>query len=797
MRQEGEEILHDAPQDFIVLRPYTYAVIADPVILKDGQPLKDKHGSVRVRNGEQEIRTDKEYSEPFPLYPGEVLKKVDNLTVVPRDYALKVKANRAFIDLEGKKREAGDEWMIKGPTIYVPRIEEDKVQLIQPLIIVKNTAIKLRAKLDCLDYYGAKRAAGEEWLVRDQGNYLLGINEVMVEVVAGIVLTETKALQMMATKTFKDIYGKERKAGEEWLVTNKYASVHICDVNEKTMQQIDITVLQNNEYCYLLNPLENGLNQMGKKILVKGPIAFFLNPGEALDGGIKKNYILSDDEGLLMKAVEKYTDPELGEKRPGDWWMVHGPRNYVPAVEVAVVELRKAIPLDTIEGVYIRDYNTGVVRAVSGQTYMLKAEEELAKKDVPDVVSELLRTQGHVKDRKPYSVVTFKVPYNNVVQIYDYKQKKSRVVFGPDLVMLNPDEQFTVNYLSGGTPKVPGRIKALSIALGPTFSTDKIEQVETSDHARLELKLSYNWYFRVQEKEADGPKIFNVRDFIGDMCSSMASRIRASVATLPFDHFHKSSARTIRKAIFGVDPTTNKIIDDLFVESNNLVIFNVDIQSAEPMDKKTKESLQKTVTQAIEITTKMQEQEARRQAGKIEQEEKGKLDCLILENRAMVEEAKRALLGLKAESDGVKSKGQAIAEARAKAQADEIAAKADVVFADHQAQAKKVREMAEIEHMKELNRIELEHQKQMSLLKILKTEELAKVESGKFKSVMDSIGQQTLVDIARAGPETQSNMLSSLGLQGYMLMDSKNPINLFTAANGMVSGAGASKDIDE
>ena len=220
---------------------------------------------------------------------------------------------------------------------------------------------------------------------------------------------------------------------------------------------------------------------------------------------------------------------------------------------------------------------------------------------------------------------------------------------------------------------------------------------------------------------------------------------------------------------------------------NNLVIFNVDIQSSEPMDKRTKESLQKTVTQAIEITTKIQEQEARRQADKIEQEEKGKLDCLILENEARVEEAKKDLLRLKAESDSIKSKGQAIAEAKAKAQAAEISAAADVTFADLQAQAKKVKELAEIEHGKLMNVIELEHKKQVNELTIKKAKELAEIESGKFKTIMGAIGQDTLVNIAKAGPETQSQMLSSLGLQGYMLMDSKNPINLFTAANGMIS----------
>ena len=53
----------------------------------------------------------------------------------------------------------------------------------------------------------------------------------------------------------------------------------------------------------------------------------------------------------------------------------------------------------------------------------------------------------------------------------------------PDLVMLSPDEQFTVLSLSGDKPKQPGMIKSLQLMLGPDFMTDIIV-VETSDHAR-------------------------------------------------------------------------------------------------------------------------------------------------------------------------------------------------------------------------------------------------------------------------------------------------------------------------
>jgi major vault protein len=57
------------------------------------------------------------------------------------------------------------------------------------------------------------------------------------------------------------------------------------------------------------------------------------------------------------------------------------------------------------------------------------------------------------------------------------------------MVSLAPDEEFTVLSLSGGKPKVEHAIKTLSLVLGPDFMTD-ILIVETSDHARLKLKLS-------------------------------------------------------------------------------------------------------------------------------------------------------------------------------------------------------------------------------------------------------------------------------------------------------------------
>jgi hypothetical protein len=48
-------------------------------------------------------------------------------------------------------------------------------------------------------------------------------------------------------------------------------------------------------------------------------------------------------------------------RQPGDRWMIRGPVEYVPPVEVEVLMKRQAIPLDENEGIYVRDIKTGKV----------------------------------------------------------------------------------------------------------------------------------------------------------------------------------------------------------------------------------------------------------------------------------------------------------------------------------------------------------------------------------------------------------------------------------------------------
>ena len=250
---------------------------------------------------------------------------------------------RDFKDENANLRKAGDEWLFRGPNTYVPRIDVQIVEVIKAVVLKPNQSLKLRARRDTKDYEGRQRKTGEEWLVRDVGAYLVDVDEEVVTTVNAVVLTEKKALHLRASRTFTDIFGKKRRAGEEWLITFKDSEAYIPDVDEVVVGEVPLTSLNNRQYCVVNDPHgKDGKPQLGKKELRIGEVTFFLQPGESLEGGIQNVYILGEDEALLLKARENFVEQIAKDKKQnrkaGDLWMVHGPLDFFPSVEVEVVE---------------------------------------------------------------------------------------------------------------------------------------------------------------------------------------------------------------------------------------------------------------------------------------------------------------------------------------------------------------------------------------------------------------------------------------------------------------------------
>ena len=61
--------------------------------------------------------------------------------------------------------------------------------------------------------------------------------------------------------------------------------------------------------------------------------------------------------------------------------------------------------------------------------------------------------------------------------------------------------------------------------------------------------------------------VYDVNSFI---CTSIASKVRGKVASIPFEQFHKHSAEIITAAVFGKSPD-GKVNSEVVFSANNLV----------------------------------------------------------------------------------------------------------------------------------------------------------------------------------------------------------------------------------
>lgn len=809
------------PLPMIVIPPGFYCTVNNPV--SNYVPGK----ACEVRHGERAVHFHK---EPFPLYPGESLegcpdflngpysdafkKAIKRLPVVLVNSCIKLKALLDCQD-EAGKHLAGEEWQLTGPRTYIPRPEVEIQGMKESLVIKQGQALRLRAKQGFIDRTGRERVTNEEWIIGEPGAYLPDVYEEVVEVLEKITLTPDRALHLQATMTIKDRYGITRLAGDEWLLTGEKTDEYYPEIGVEIKANLRKTVLTRGQYCVIENPVgKSGKPQYGKLELRKGCSSFFLHPGEELQGGnVKSSFILSDQQAVVLQAVNEFSDEMFkGKKRlPGDRWMIRGPIDYIPPVEVQVVKERNQIPLSKNEGIYVQDKQSGKVRAVLGpRSYMLSANEELWEKKLDENVETLLRQGGGdgsgdirkiayfeqsidpqmLKGRDKTRLVTYRCPGNTAVQVYNYLEKTARVVFGPDLVILGPHENFNVLSLSAGKPKKSNALRSLCLMLGPDFITDIIE-VETSDHARLRLQLAFNNHFVYEKGNVESEaKIFSVPDFIGFACRQIGGRIRAQVAQVPFDEFHKHSAQIIQMAVFGVDKDGNLAIPLQF-SANNLVISSVDIQSIEPVDAKMRDSLSKSVQLAIEISTKSIEASAAHEAMRNEQIAKGQLERQKLLNEMGAEKEKTKLLELQAITAAVESTGQAKAEAQAQAERMLIECESEIESAKLKAEAEEIEHLTKLETQAMIREQELSYQKQMNEMELNLEKGRADIEVDKFQSMVNTLGRKTIEAMAIAGPQAQTNLLKGLGLQSMMITDGNTPINLFDTAYGLI---GAKKE---
>ena len=142
---KSNEVLVKDITPHIQLGKSQYIVIVNPVVRTETGVARETFGQVKLRWGEEEIRIDQDYKDPFPLYPGEEIKgKISDFVIVQANEELKLMAVRPFYDnFKKKQRKPGDQWMLRGPINYIPRVEVQSLKKIQALPSKNNLYIMI------------------------------------------------------------------------------------------------------------------------------------------------------------------------------------------------------------------------------------------------------------------------------------------------------------------------------------------------------------------------------------------------------------------------------------------------------------------------------------------------------------------------------------------------------------------------------------------------------------------------------------------------------------------------------
>ncbi|KAH8607014.1 hypothetical protein ERJ75_001450200 [Trypanosoma vivax] len=95
---------------------------------------------------------------------------------------------------------------------------------------------------------------------------------------------------------------------------------------------------------------------------------------------------------------------------------------------------------------------------------------------------------------------------------------------------------------------------------------------------------------------------------------------------------------------------------------------------------------------------------------------------------------------------------------------------------------------SDLKRQKQRQELELEYTKSQNLLEIARASEIAEAEIEKVRRTVEAIGRETLITIARSGPEMQAKLLEGLGLHGYLTTDGKTPVNVLGAVQSLLGG---------
>lgn len=169
-----------------------------------------------------------------------------------------------------------------------------------------------------------------------------------------------------------------------------------------------------------------------------------------------------------------------------------------------------------------------------------------------------------------------------------------------------------------------------------------------------------------------------------------------------------------------------------------------------------------------------------------EESSKGELKVKTLRDETAAEEKKVKYNEELVKSEVIKLSGIELAKANATAKGDKIKAVSEKDQNVANAKSMGIQTGSLINSMTLQNKkIESQTSEQDEMM-LNKLRKMSQIEYTKFNKYVASLGRDTIIAMAKSGPENKAKLLKSMGLEGYLVTDGKTPINLFNAAEGLI-----------
>jgi len=232
-----------------------------------------------------------------------------------------------------------------------------------------------------------------------------------------------------------------------------------------------------------------------------------------------------------------------------------------------------------------------------------------------------------------------------------------RVVQGPQTVLLDYDETPEILELSTGKPKTTDNMLRTAYLRTTANKIGDIIEVDTADHCKFQVKLSYRMDFT-----GDDPELwFAVENYVKFLCDNMRSRLKNAVRRVGVEEFYANSTDIIRETVL---KETAEGFGPRIFSDNGMRVYDVEVLMVKLVDQDIETLISKSQRAIIQTTIAIANQRRTLEAGKEEESIKQQMARVRFETNQQI-------LALEAE-EAVLRKETELAKVRATAEALEV-----------------------------------------------------------------------------------------------------------------------------